>query len=95
MFTKNIFVVSEIRRAINRLLWDEALGRRGEVVYVSRTGNGVTLEVVGCDQVTDVSKHYFRVGSGSGAKYIPFHRVVEVRSAGRVLWKSRRWRVTG
>lgn len=87
-------MVSEIRSAINRLLWDEKLRRCGEIVYVNRTSRGIELEVVKCDQVSDVSKDYFRVGSGVDAKYIPFHRVVEVRSAGGPLWKSRRWKVT-
>lgn len=86
-------VASQIRNAINRLLWDKSLGGRGEVVFVNRTERGVSLEVVGCDKITEVAKDYFKVGDGVGAKYIPFHRVVEVRSAGGLLWKSRKWKI--
>jgi len=84
-------VVSEIRDAINRLLWDDSLGKQGEVVYVNRCEQGVVFETVKASDLTDVSKNYFKVGSGLNAKYIPYHRVVEVRYSGGLLWKSKKW----
>ncbi len=84
-------MVSAIRNTINRLRWDKAV-KKGQIVYVNRTSSGLTLEAVSIDNVTLVSKDYFRIGSGVTAKYIPYHRVVEIRCREGPIWKSTRWK---
>lgn len=84
-------MVSEIRNTINRLLWGDP--RSGEIVFVNRTHSGLTLETVLASKVTGTAKDYFKVGFGINAKYIPYHRVVEIRYHGGLLWKSRRWKI--
>ncbi|MEM0321393.1 MAG: RNA repair domain-containing protein [Thermoprotei archaeon] len=84
---------SEIRKAINKLLWDRSANKNGEIIYINRTRPGLILEVAPITEITDAAKDYFRVGTGISAKYIPYHRVVEIKYSGGVLWKSRRWKI--
>jgi uncharacterized protein (UPF0248 family) len=84
-------VASEIRNTINKLLWDDP--SNGEIVFVNRTRSGLTLEIVLASELTGTAKDYFKVGLGINAKYIPYHRVVEIRYRGGLLWKSRRWKI--
>lgn len=76
-----------MRQIFNRLKWT---GARGYFWYVSRGGAGGE-EMCSTDEVVEVGANGVVVRTHGGEKYIPFHRIVEIRlETGEVLLHRRR-----
>ncbi len=80
------------RSVLNRLLWDSRVNRGDyEIVYESRGAPG-GVERVSASFLLKVFSRGFEYEARGGRKYIPFHRIVEIRNVktGEVLYRSRR-----
>jgi hypothetical protein len=73
---------SDIRALLNRIRWDERCDlSQLEVSYVDR-GRPGDVNVARGDDIVDVMQHFFRTAEGM----IPFHRIIEIRYDGEVLF---------
>jgi len=71
-----------IKAIINRLIWG---GYGGYITYVNRGGPG-GVEQIPISHIVEVGSGGIVVRVGASTRYIPFHRIVEVRDGeGRVL----------
>lgn len=80
------------RSVLNKLLWDSRVNRGDyEIVYESR-GAPSGVERVSALFLSKVFSRGFEYEVGGRRKYIPFHRIVEIRNVktGEVLYRSRR-----
>ncbi len=80
------------RSILNKLLWDSRVNRGDyEIVYESRGAPG-EVERVSARFLLKVFSRGFEYEAGGGRKYIPFHRIIEIRNirTGEVLYRSRR-----
>ena len=80
-----------VREVFSRMLWDRRVCRSDFVFrYVCRGVPGGFDEFSG-DDVVEVGRSYVVVRRSFGVCTIPFHRIVEIRFRGRVLWRSPRY----
>jgi len=80
------------RSILNKLLWDSRIDRRDyEIVYESR-GAPEGVERVSALFLSKVFSRGFEYEVEGKRKYIPFHRILEIRNVrtGEVVYKSRR-----
>jgi len=76
-----------MRQLFNKLKWT---GAKAYFSYVSRGAAGGE-EVASIDDVVEVGSSGVTISTGSGERYIPYHRIVEVRLAtGEVLLDRRK-----
>jgi len=76
-----------MRQLFNRLKWT---GAKAYFPYVRR-GAGGGEEVASIDDVVEVGSGGVTISTGAGKRYIPYHRIVEVRLAtGEVLLDRRK-----
>ncbi len=67
-----------IRDILNRLKWTNSLDRY-ELVYVSR-GEPNNEKIIDLSTIVEVCKNGFVYVENGFRKYIPYHRVIEIRS---------------
>ncbi|PSN84482.1 hypothetical protein B9Q11_04875 [Candidatus Marsarchaeota G2 archaeon ECH_B_SAG-F08] len=84
-----------IRDLLNKIKWDPRYRGKGEIYFIDRKNNTITLDCCEAEKITDISKNYFRIGEKHNAKYIPFHRIVKISHNDQVLWISKRWICNG
>lgn len=79
-----------LRNLLNRLMWDRSLNPGEYVIYFESRGATSGFEVVKGDELEKVYLRGFEARMGGKVKYIPFHRVLEVRNeaTGEVLYRS-------
>jgi uncharacterized protein (UPF0248 family) len=76
-----------MRQIFNRIKWT---GRRGYFRYVDRGSPGGEAECP-TDAIVEIGAGGVVVSSRGGVKYIPYHRIVEIRlETGEVLLSRRR-----
>jgi len=84
-----------LRNLLNRLVWDaNLLPDDYVIVYISRGAPGDLEEVRG-SAIVKVWARGFEIKAGNKTKYIPFHRIVEIKNikTGEVLFRSPRYRL--
>lgn len=79
-----------LRNFLCRLRWDESLNPEEYlIIFVSRGAPG-DVEAVRGSSVERVYLRGFEVREGDKVKYIPFHRIVEIRNSatGKVVYEK-------
>jgi uncharacterized protein (UPF0248 family) len=75
-----------LREVLNRLRWHPNAGSEAVVLMVrSREGGAEKVEEIAFDSVVEILPGGVTVADGT---FLPYHRVVLVRSDGEVLWRS-------
>lgn len=82
-------VKGRIAEILSRMFWGSEDRDEYRIVFVSRGREG-DVEVVSGSQIKRVERGFMVIDTGFEEKHIPFHRVVAVYRAGRLLWKSPR-----
>jgi uncharacterized protein (UPF0248 family) len=84
-----------LRNLLNRLVWDRSLNPGDYAIYFESRGTTSGFEVVKGDELEKVYLRGFEARMGGKVKYIPFHRVFEVRNetTGEILYRARNRRV--
>ncbi len=73
---------------LNRLKWEGGLGEC-EIVIRHRGAPGDVLTIPG-KSLTELKRDHFIYTNERGEEtFIPLHRILEVRSGGKVLWKRK------
>ena len=67
-----------IRDILNKLKWTNQLDKY-ELVYISR-GEPGNIHVVDLSTITEIRRDGFKYIENEVEKYIPYHRVIEIRS---------------
>lgn len=75
-----------VYNVLNRLKWTGKL-KDCEVVILHRGAEGDRKTIKGRN-IGEVKKGHFLYGDGKET-HIPYHRVLEVRAGGKVVWKRR------
>jgi uncharacterized protein (UPF0248 family) len=70
---------------LNRLKWTGKLDR-SEIVILHRGAPG-DRRVIGGSKVTEVKRSHFCYEEGGRERFIPLHRVMEIRLDGETVWK--------
>jgi uncharacterized protein (UPF0248 family) len=70
---------------LNRLRWTGGLDRC-EITILHR-GAPDDKKVISGSDVTNIKKSYFNYKCDKGETTIPLHRVLAIRSGGKVLWE--------
>lgn len=79
--------VNPMKSLFNKLKWT---GQRAYFWYINRGAQGGE-EMATTDDLVEVGSNGVVISTGGKAKYIPYHRIVEVRlEDGRVLLNRRR-----
>mgnify|MGYP000144322031 CR=1 FL=1 len=80
-----------IRDFLNKLMWDpREKPEEYTITYVSRGSPGDRASV-NCSEIIKVYHRGFEFKSKNGrVTYIPFHRIVEIRRRGEIVFKSPR-----
>ena len=79
-----------MRDFLSRLRWDKRMrGRRYVIRFVSR-GAPRNYEEVESSEVVDVTRDGFVIVSRGEEKWIPYHRVIEIREedSGRIIFSK-------
>ncbi len=81
-----------LRNLLLRLVWDRGLNPRDYVISFESRGAPSGVEAIRGDALEKVYLRGFEARVGGSARYVPFHRVIEVRNeaTGEVLYRSRR-----
>lgn len=81
-----------LRNLLIRLVWDSGLNPGDYVISFRSRGAPGGVEAVRGDALEKVYLRGFEARVGGRVRYIPFHRVVEVRNeaTGEVLYSSRK-----
>ena len=75
-----------LRELLNRLV---RTGSGGQIDYVDR-GSGQGLSTADISDIVEVARNGVVVRAGASTRYVPYHRIVEVRDGeGRVLMRRR------
>lgn len=77
------------RRFMHRLRWHPSERFEDYEVIVVHRGALNDLKAIPCSLIKELYADGFEYGEGSFLTFIPFHRVVEIRSLrnGRVVWR--------
>lgn len=78
-----------LRNLINRLVWDRSIGAESYTIYYRSRGAPHGVEAVRGSDVEKVYLRGFEARVGGRLRYIPFHRVLEVRNeaTGEVVYR--------
>jgi len=81
-----------LRNLLNRLLWDSEIDPSDyEIVFISRGAPNDT-EIICGSALVKVWARGFEAKVRGGTKYVPFHRIIEIRNrkTGEVIFRSPR-----
>jgi len=82
-----------LRALLNKIIWDSRFNpEEYEVIYVSRGALG-DVEKISADKIIKVWSRGFDAAVSGKTRYIPFHRIVEIKNTktGEVLFRSRKY----
>lgn len=83
MGTADHGVVMNLHRVLSQLEWGEGIDPRRLEYLVTDRGAPDDRRVLAAPEVTGRDRSYLHL---SGGGRVPYHRVLEVRMEGRVLW---------
>lgn len=80
-----------LRNLLNRLVWDRSLNSSDYTIYFKSRGSPSGIDAVKGNELEKVYLRGFEARVGGKVKYIPFHRVTEVRNetTGEILYRAR------
>jgi uncharacterized protein (UPF0248 family) len=77
------------REAMNKLKWSGAKQLRNVKVTILHRGAPNDRRVVDGEDILELERGFMRVVSPEGEAEIPYHRILQIESGGRVVWKKR------
>lgn len=76
------------RNIINELKWHPGKSLRDvTLTYIHRGAPGGVMSIR-AEDIAFLEKSFMVIKRGAEEKRIPYHRIVEIRKAGKVLWKK-------
>jgi len=78
-----------MRNFFQRVLWDKSLDRKTVVVKILSRGFQGGIEEFTGESVTGVTRDGLLVVVGGVAKFIPFHRIIEIKCGGKVIFSKK------
>jgi uncharacterized protein (UPF0248 family) len=77
------------REALNKLKWSGANQLRSAKVTILHRGIPNDRRVLDGEEILELGRGFMRVVSPEGEIEIPYHRILQIESGGRVVWKKR------
>ncbi len=78
-----------MRNFFQRVLWDESVDKRCIVVEFASRGSNTGVEAFTGEDVVKVTRDGLLVATGGKAKFIPFHRIIEIRYRDKVVFSKK------
>ena len=77
------------RRVLNELVWHPQKNLEGvEIVYIHRGATDDRRKVL-AQSISDIGKSFFIIKTNNRDTQIPYHRIVEIRRPGEILWRKK------
>ncbi|MFQ5887449.1 MAG: DUF504 domain-containing protein [Candidatus Hydrothermarchaeales archaeon] len=78
-----------VRRLLNELLWHPEKSLKGvSITYIHRGAPGDRITIDG-EGITRLERSFFIIERGGEETWIPYHRIVEVKKRGEVLYRKK------
>ena len=77
------------REALNKLKWHSKFTLQDSKITIAHRGAPRNIRIIDGADIIELGHSFMRIASPDGDVEIPYHRIIQIKVQGKIVWQKR------